>query len=98
MGSLIETTIRAAQQRNVDVGLCGQMSGSTTFTMLLLGLGLRQMSVSPASILEIKKVCRSVTIEQCQAVARHALSLEHAREIKAYLKEELHKVAPELVT
>ncbi len=93
---LIETTINAARRRGIAVNLCGQMSGSPTYTMLLLGLGLRQMSVTPSAIPEIKKICRSVTIEQCQAVSARAMSLENARDIKSYLKEELKKILPEL--
>jgi len=93
---LIELTIDAARRRGIAVNLCGQMSGSATYTMLLLGLGLRQMSVTPSAIPEIKKICRSVTIEQCQAVAARAMGLENARDIKSYLKGELKKILPEL--
>jgi phosphotransferase system enzyme I (PtsI) len=64
--------------------------------MLMLGMGLRQLSVTPAAIPEIKKLCRSVTIEQCEAVYAHAMSLENARDIKNYLKEELKKYLPEV--
>ncbi|NQT38744.1 MAG: phosphoenolpyruvate--protein phosphotransferase [Planctomycetes bacterium] len=94
---LIRMTIDAAQKRQVSTNLCGQMSGSPTYTMLLLGLGLRQLSVPPSAIPEIKKVCRSVTIDQCEAVSRRAMTMENARDIARYLKEELKKYAPELV-
>jgi len=63
--------------------------------MLLLGLGLRRFSVTPSAIPEIKNVCRSVTLEQCRAVADRALSMENARDIKSYLKKELKKRVPE---
>ena len=86
----------AARRRGIAVNLCGQMSGSPTYTMLLLGLGLRQMSVTPSAIPEIKKICRSVTAEHCRSVAARAMSLENARDIKSYLKEELKKILPEL--
>jgi len=88
---LIQRAIEAANARGVPISLCGQMSGSTTYTMLLLGLGLRRFSVAPSAIPEIKKVCRAVTVEQCEAVARRALTMENARDIKTYLKEELKK-------
>lgn len=94
---LIELSVQAAGRRGIPVNLCGQMSGNPLYTMLLLGLGLRQMSVPPSAIPEIKKICRSVTIAQCQAVAARARRLEHARDVKRYLKEELKQVLPELV-
>jgi len=94
---LIDIAVSAAGRGDIPVNVCGQMSGSPTYTMLLLGLGLRQLSVRPSAIPEIKKVCRSVTIPHCQAVAKHAMSLENARDVKNYLKEELKKLLPELV-
>ncbi len=93
---LIQLTIDAARRRQIAVGLCGQMSGSTTYTMLLLGMGLRQFSVSPAAIPEIKKVCRSVTIPQCEAIAERALAMDSARDIKTFLRGELRKQVPDL--
>jgi phosphotransferase system enzyme I (PtsI) len=94
---LIEIAVNAARRKQIPANLCGQMSGNSIYTMLLLGLGLRQLSVPPSAIPEIKKVCRSVTIGQCEAVAKHVLTLENARDIKSFLKEELKKVLPEMV-
>jgi phosphotransferase system enzyme I (PtsI) len=95
---MIAMTMKAAQAANVPVTVCGQMSAETNYTMLLLGLGLRGLSVPPSAIPEVKKVCRSVSIPQCEAVAQRALNMESAREIDAYLREELRKVVPELLT
>jgi phosphotransferase system enzyme I (PtsI) len=64
--------------------------------MLLVGLGLRSFSVTPTAVPEIKRVCRSISTEQCVRVAEHVLKLESARDVKTYLKEELTKVFPEL--
>lgn len=94
---MLESTLRSAHQANVPVNVCGQMSGETLYTMLLLGLGLRGLSVPPAVIPEIKKVCRSVTLPQCEAVAQRALTMDNAREIDTFLREELRKAVPEMV-
>ena len=93
---LIDMTVKAAQQGSVPVTLCGQMSGNTTYTMLLLGLGLRSLSVAPSAIPEIKKICRSVDISQCEALAQQALELETASDVNNLLKGELKRVLPEL--
>ena len=79
-----------------SISLCGQMSANSMYTMLLLGLGLRQLSVAAAAIPEIKRVCRSVTIDQCREVAERALALENARDVTSYLRQELQKVLPDL--
>ena len=91
---LIVMAIEVAGRKNVPINMCGQMSGNTTYTMLLLGLGLTRFSVAPSSIPEIKNVIRRVTLERCKAVAAKALSMENAREIKSYLNEELKKNMP----
>jgi len=91
---LIRLAIETADKHGVPINLCGQMSSSPTYTMLLLGLGLRRFSVSPSAIPEVKNICRQVTIEQCRAVAERAFSLENARDIKTYLREELRRRVP----
>ena len=60
-----------------------------------LGIGLRSLSVTPAAVPEIKRVSRRVMIDKCEDVAERVRSLESARDIKTYLKEELSKVFPE---
>ncbi len=94
---LIRMAVTAADKKGVPANVCGQMSGNPVYTMLLLGLGLRRLSVTPSAIPEIKKVCRTVTIAQCQQVAEHVMTMENARDIKNYLREELKKILPELV-
>jgi phosphoenolpyruvate-protein phosphotransferase (PTS system enzyme I) len=93
---LIEMAVKAARQHGKPISTCGQMCGNPLYTMLLIGLGLRCLSITPAAIPEIKQVCRRVTIPACERVAARALTLESARDVKTYLKEELSKVMPEL--
>mgnify|MGYP005854230883 CR=1 FL=1 len=93
---LIRDIIRAAQRGKIDVSLCGEMAGEPEYTMLLLGLGLRSFSMTPPAIPEIKKIIRTVTIEQCQRVARKALTFDSNREVVNYLRDETSKLLPEL--
>jgi phosphotransferase system enzyme I (PtsI) len=73
------------------------MSGEPIYTMLLLGMGLRQLSVTPHNIPEIKKIIRSVTIEEANEVAREALQLETARDVNNYLRDKTRRVLPEVL-
>jgi phosphotransferase system enzyme I (PtsI) len=63
--------------------------------MLLLGLGLRSLSVTPSAAPEVKRVVRNTTIDHCKNVAERVLNLESARDIKTYLREELSKLLPD---
>jgi phosphoenolpyruvate-protein phosphotransferase (PTS system enzyme I) len=95
---LIDNVVQAAGRHNVAVNVCGEMSGEPLYTMLLLGLGLRQLSVTPHNIPEIKKLIRSVTVEETVAIAREALRLETARDVNSYLREQTRRVLPEVMT
>lgn len=95
---LLDQSLAAARLADIPASVCGQMSGEPLYTMLLLGLGLRTLSVPPSAVPEIKKICRSISIPQCEEVARRAMTMESAREIDTYLREELRKVAPEFGT
>lgn len=94
---LIQHVLRAGAQHGVDVCVCGEMSGEPIYTLLLLGMGLRQLSVTPQNIPEIKKVIRSVSIEEAQKVAQEALRLETARDVNNYLREITRRILPEVV-
>jgi phosphotransferase system enzyme I (PtsI) len=94
---LIQMCMQAARAADVPVSLCGQMSGIPHYVLLLLGLGLTDFSVPPGAILEIKRVCRSVTMTQCRAITETALQMQSAQEIDTFLKEELKKLVPQAV-
>jgi phosphotransferase system enzyme I (PtsI) len=95
---LIEQVVKAAGKYNVEVNVCGEMSGEPIYTMLLLGLGLRQLSVTPHNIPEIKKIIRSVTIDEAVQVAQEALRMETARDVNNYLREQARRILPEVVS
>jgi phosphotransferase system enzyme I (PtsI) len=92
---LLDMTLRASRNSATPVSVCGQIAGPH-FLMLLLGLGLRDISVAPSAIAEMKQVCRSLTMDRCEAAARGALSMDDAHAIEAYLKDELRRAAPDL--
>lgn len=94
---LIQTTINIAAAHDVPVSVCGEMSNSPARTFLLLGLGMRSLSVPPQAIPNIKKALSDVTIKQCCEIAARVMELESAREVEAYLNERLSHIAPELI-
>src|SRR5207249_8445826 len=95
---LIDQVVRAAQKYTIEVNVCGEMSGEPVYTMLLLGLGLRQLSVTPHNIPEIKKIIRSVSIPEAAQVAQEVLLMETARDVNNYLREQTRRILPEVVS
>jgi phosphotransferase system enzyme I (PtsI) len=94
---LIDMVIRASAKHNIDVCVCGEMSGDPIYTLLLLGLGLRQLSMTPQNIPEIKKIIRSTTIEEAKQIAQEAMRFETARDVNNYLREQTRRILPEVV-
>ncbi len=93
---LIDMTIKCADRFKKPVSLCGQLSSNPIYAMLLLGMGLRRLSLAPGSIPEVKRLCRRVTIPQCKKVAERALKMENATEVRNYLWLEYLRVFPDL--
>lgn len=94
---LIRRCVEVAHESHIPLGICGEMSTSPARSLLLVGLGVRSLSVPPNALPKLKKAIRSVSIAQCEEIAARALSLEAARDIDLYLLERLGKLAPELI-
>ncbi len=92
----VRDVIRNASRQEVKCCLCGEMAGDPMFALLLVGLGLRQFSMAPNDIPEIKQIIRKVTVAHAQKVARKVLTMESDREIYNYLRDELRKILPEV--
>jgi len=94
---LLKRSLDIAAQAGVSASVCGQMSGSVMYTQLLLGLGLRELSVPAAVIPEIKQAVRSVSIADCQAVAKRVLEMNSARDVKAFLRDQKRRLLAETI-
>jgi len=92
---LVRNVIGAADAAGIPVAMCGEMSGDPLFTVLLLGMGLREFSVTPAIILEIKKIIRSVTVGEAEEVAKTVFELKTPAEITRFLREKTSHIIPE---
>ncbi|MCA0376017.1 MAG: phosphoenolpyruvate--protein phosphotransferase [Gemmatimonadetes bacterium] len=73
----------------LDVGVCGEMGSQPLAVFVLLGLGIRQLSVSPRSVADVKRVIRGVRIAAAEDAARAALAASTAREAETLLRRRL---------
>ena len=93
---LIRTVAEAALEAGVEVAVCGEMAGDPIYTPVLMGLGIQVFSVSPATLLEIKKVIRSITMDQAREICEKVYQFDSDREVDAYLSEITRRLLPEL--
>jgi len=91
----LRDVVKVCTQATVECSLCGEMGGEPLYTLFLLGIGLRNFSMAPANIPEVKKLMRLVTTTQAQRVARRALSFETERQVTNYLRDEIRKLLPD---
>ena len=87
----IKETVRAAHQRNIKVGMCGEMAGEPHFAAVLTAMGLDELSMSPVAIPEVKKVIRSITLKEGQELLKNVLKLSTGEEIDSFLKRSLFR-------
>ncbi len=81
---LIQITIRAGQNAGIPVAMCGEMAGDSRYTRLLLGLGLKEFSVHPNALLEVKQVINESHIGNLRKLAQRIM-----RVVKSSTRESL---------
>ncbi|MBI3831380.1 MAG: phosphoenolpyruvate--protein phosphotransferase [Planctomycetes bacterium] len=91
---LIKNVVDAGIAYDKPVGMCGEMAGEPIYTILLLGLGLSELSVAPPSIPEIKRLIRALNFEDCKKGADEVLKMDDANQILDYLRELAKKLLP----
>ena len=84
---LINTTLQAGRQANIPVAMCGEMAGDIRNVRLLLGLGLREFSIHPANLLEVKKIILESDISKLDDFAQQALFAKSGTEIATLIDE-----------
>ena len=86
---LIKHVIDASHEHGKFTGMCGELASDPVATMILLGLGLDEFSMTASSIPLIKNILRSVSKAECEEVANKALTMDTAEEITGYAKSVL---------
>ena len=94
---LIEGVVQAAEKYNLPVSVCGQMSSDPIYIPLLVGMGLRELSVTPQSILEVKQAVRNLTAGAGPGNPGPRRTLDVARDVESYLRGEMKKLSADLV-
>ncbi|MCB1045933.1 MAG: phosphoenolpyruvate--protein phosphotransferase [Calditrichaeota bacterium] len=77
----IALTVQAGRKAGIQVGMCGELAGDPSATMLLVGLGLDELSVSPVILPEIKMLIRSMSQKEARQLTRRIMALDSAEEI-----------------
>lgn len=88
---IIKNIVDAAHNAGIAVGVCGEMAGEPEYALILLGLGLDQLSMNALSILKVKKIIRSIKYAEAQKIAETALTFATAQEVEKFIRDEMAK-------
>jgi phosphotransferase system enzyme I (PtsI) len=94
---LIRNTVEAGHAHDIWVGMCGEVAGDPLYSVLLVGLGLDELSISAYMIPEVKRIIRSITYDESKMLVRKAMGMSTATEIRKFLAGVMHERFPDLV-
>jgi phosphoenolpyruvate-protein phosphotransferase (PTS system enzyme I) len=84
---LLKTIIDHSEKKNQPLSICGELAGDAHFISLLVGLGMRSLSVSPNFVPSIKYFLRNLSFKETSALAAEVLAMDDSTAIAARLKE-----------
>jgi phosphotransferase system enzyme I (PtsI) len=93
----IRHIIDAGHRKGVWVGMCGEMAGDPLATVLLVGLGIDELSVIPSVLPEIKKIILSIKYKEAKKVADRILAMSTEQEIREHLSSIIKNKVPEIL-
>ncbi len=92
----IRHIIDAGHKKGVWVGMCGEMAADPLATVLLVGLGIDELSVIPSVLPEIKKIILSIKQKEARKVAEKVLAMSTEQEIRDHLSSIIKNKVPEI--
>lgn len=95
---LIRNVVEVANAHRIHAGVCGQMAADPVHALLLLGLGVHELSMAPSAVPAVRRAIRSVSMYELEKLAMQALGSASAAEASKGVYELLMSRAPELIT
>lgn len=84
----------AAKEHDIPFSICGEIAGEPKYTMMLLGLGFRALSMSSAYMFQVKQIVRLVSIKECEEFVTKLLEYEKTSEADAFLQATIREKFP----
>lgn len=86
---LVQRTITSARENGIWAGMCGEMASDPNAAVLLMAMGINELSMSAPSIPRVKEKIRSISSVKAKEVLADVMAMEDGDEIKAYLQKVL---------
>lgn len=89
---LVRGVVEAAGRRGLRVSVCGEIAAQPAAAVILIGLGITELSMNPAAIPSIKQVIRAVSLKDARALVEEVLRLDSAEAIEATARRWVEEV------
>ena len=83
--SMIYQTVQAAHREGIPVAVCGEMSADPMSVLLLVGLGVDELSMTPWTVMSTKKIIRSINFEDVRDSALSVLQMDDAESVNSFM-------------
>jgi phosphotransferase system enzyme I (PtsI) len=93
---VLKRVIDVCNRRQVPITVCGEMAGKPKAFLLLLGMGLRKFSMSPAFVPSIKQLAAQITVTEAEQILEAVLKFKTTAQVSKYMARQLEHVAPKL--
>ncbi len=93
---LVRDVARAGRKRDIPVSCCGQSAADPAFAALLIGLGVRTLSVTASSLPLVKRTIRALDASRCERIVKRAIGFDSEAEASSYVLNRLKKIVPEV--
>ncbi|RMH27937.1 MAG: phosphoenolpyruvate--protein phosphotransferase [Planctomycetota bacterium] len=93
---LIRDVARVGQRADLEVSCCGESAAEPEFAALLIGLGVRTLSVTASSLPRLKRAVRGLDTKRCERIAQKAIRFDSEADAAAYVRDRVRKLVPEV--
>lgn len=93
---MMRQVVNAARDAGISVSVCGEMAGDPFCVCILLSLGINELSMNARAIPIIKKIIRTISIEEARADFENVMRLSTAKEVQAHVSNRMKSLVPEL--
>ncbi|MGE4266014.1 MAG: phosphoenolpyruvate--protein phosphotransferase [Deferribacterales bacterium] len=85
--TLLKKIVASADSAGIECTVCGEMAGEPKYIPMLIGMGYRQLSMSPSSILRARMIIRSLNVQDCEELVSDLTSCAYAQDSENRLME-----------
>ena len=93
---VLKRVIDVCNRRKVPITVCGEMAGKPKAFLLLLGMGLRKFSMSPAFVPSIKQLAAQITVTEAEQILEAVLKFKTTAQVSKFMARQIERVAPKL--